>query len=379
MTRKLYDENSYTARFSARVLSCERVKNHFAVVLDATGFFPEGGGQAPDTGLLGGVQVTDVQETDGVIVHTCSSPLPVGETVEGEIHWPQRLHRMQQHSGEHILSGIVHAMTGFQNVGFHMGADCTTVDFSGRLSDETIAAIMAKANAVVRQNVAIRAWYPTLEELESLTFRSKKEINGPLRLVEIPGTDLCACCAPHVARTGQCGPIVILGRTVIHGGTRLQLLCGEAAMEHCTAVLAENRGISALLSAKPLETCSAVRRTLEEVEQLKLKLSQTTKDLYAALAETHRGRGNVLLFRESGDAGKLACAVAETCGGKCAVFLPTESGFRCAVAEKDGDLQTFGKTLFAALDGRGGGRGGLIQGSVTASRGEIELFFGRTI
>ena len=378
MTRKLYDENSYTARFSARVLSCEPVKDRFAVVLDATAFFPEGGGQAPDTGLLGGVEVTDVQEHGGVIVHTCLAPLLVGETVEGEINWPQRLGRMQQHSGEHILSGIVHAMTGFSNVGFHMGSDFTTVDFSGKLSDEAIAEVMAQANAVVRQNVPIRAWYPKEEELSSLTWRSKKEIEGPLRLVEIPGTDLCACCAPHVARTGECGPIVILGREVIHGGTRLQLLCGEAAMTHLTAVLAENRGISALLSAKPMETCAAVRRTLDEVGQLKLQLSQTTRELYAALAEAHQNRGNVLLFRESGDAGKLACAVAETCGGKCAMFIPAETGFRCAVAEKDGDLQAFGKELFSALGGRGG-RGGLIQGSVTANRREIEAYFGRTL
>ncbi len=379
MTRKLYDENSYLFRFTARVISCEPDGTRFSVTLDATAFFPEGGGQAPDTGTLGGAQVTDVQEKDGRILHTCLSPLPVGETVEGEICWPQRLHRMQQHSGEHILSGIVHAMTGFHNVGFHMGADCTTVDFSGRLSDETIAQVMAKANAVVRENVPIRAWYPTAEELASLTWRSKKEIDGPLRLVEIPGTDLCACCAPHVARTGECGPIVILGREVIHGGTRLQLLCGKAAMDYVSAVLVENRGISTLLSARPLETCAAVKRTLEEVGQLKLQLSQTVKELHAALAEAHRDVGDVLLFRETGDVGKLACAVAETCGGKCAVLVPTEGGFRCAVAEKDGDLQAFGKELFSALGGRGGGRGGLIQGTVTAAKSEIEAYFGRVL
>lgn len=379
MTRKLYDENAYTTRFTAKVLSCQPEGKAYSVILDATAFFPEGGGQAPDEGTLNGIPVLDVQETGGGIVHTCPAPLPVGETVEGEINWPLRLSRMQQHSGEHILSGIVNAMTGFSNVGFHMGADCTTVDFSGRLSDETISEVMEKANAVVRQNVAIRAWYPTREELSSLTWRSKKEIDGPLRLVEIPGADLCACCAPHVARTGEAGPIVILGREVIHGGTRLQLLCGKAAMDHVTAVLAENKGISALLSAKPLETCAAVKRTLDELGQLKLQLSQTAKELHTALAEAHRGKGNVLLFRENGDAGKLACAVAETCGGKCAVCIPAEGGWRCAVAEQNGDLQAFGKELFAALGGRGGGRGGLIQGSITANRAEIEAYFGRLI
>ena len=374
MTRKLYDENAYLDRFAAKVLSCQKTEKGYEVVLDATCFFPEGGGQAPDTGTLSGVSVTDVQMAGEEILHICDGPVPVGETVEGQILWPQRFSRMQQHSGEHILSGIVHAMTGFDNVGFHMGEDCTTVDFSGRLTDEILAAVMAKANETVQRDYPIRAWYPTEEELKSRDYRSKKALTGNVRLVEIEHTDLCACCAPHLSSTGQVGPMVILSRESFHGGTRLQLLCGKAAMDHITAVLGENRSISALLSAKSTETAAAVLRLTEELGRVKLQLSQTQKELYAALAAAYKDAGNVILFRENGDCGKLASAVAETCGGVCAVFVKAQDGFRYAMAKQGGDLQTLCRDFQRILGGKGGGRGGLVQGSVPAEKSRIEEY-----
>ena len=376
MTRKLYDENAYTAQFTAKVLSCEERDGAYLVALDATAFFPEGGGQAADGGTLNGIPVTDVQLVGDTVIHTLTKPLTVGETVQGEIDWATRFSRMQQHTGEHMLSGLVHSRTGYHNVGFHMGADCTTVDFSGKLSDEEIALLQREVNRLVQENLPVHTWYPTEAELQILSYRSKKEIDGALRLVKIAGVDLCACCAPHVSTTGQVGPVLILGRESIHGGTRLQMLCGSAATDYLLAALEQNKQVAAMLSAKPLETAAACKRLGEENGSLKLQLSQTAKELTAAVAEANRGKGNVLLFRESGDASKLACAVAEVCGGKCAVFLPTETGFRYAVAEQDGDLSAFVKELNAALQGRGGGRGGLVSGTVTASRREIEAYFG---
>lgn len=373
MTRKLYDENAYTVTFTAKVLSCEGN----AVVLDATAFFPEGGGQAPDKGTLNGIPVTDVQIAGGIITHTCLSPLPVGETVEGEIDWSTRFHRMQQHSGEHIVSGIVHAMKGYDNVGFHMGADCTTVDFSGKLTDEEIGEIQKKANETVTENRPIRAWYPAEEELSRLPYRSKKALTEAVRLVEIESTDLCACCAPHVRSTAEVGPIVILGREVIHGGTRLSMLCGSRAMEHISAVLEQNKAVSATLSAKPLETAAAVTRMAEELGNTKFRLAQTEKELYAALAEAYRGKGNTLLFRQSGDAGKLACAVSETCGGFCAVFVKTETGFRYAISGKN--VRQLGQDLHAVLGGKGGGKPTLVQGSIPAEKKDIEEFFNTSL
>ncbi len=369
MTRKLYDENAYTAVFTAKVLSCEGS----AVVLDQTAFFPEGGGQAADTGTLGGVAVTDVQEKDGVIYHTCAAPLPVGETVEGQILWAQRFSRMQQHSGEHVVSGLVHALFGYDNVGFHMGLDGITVDFSGKLTDDDLALLQEKANTVVWENRPIRAWYPAETELSALPYRSKKELTGSVRLVEIENIDLCACCAPHVAHTGEIGPIVILSRESFHGGTRLQMLCGERAFSHLASVLEQNKAVAALCSVKPHETHAAVSRLMGELGDVKQQLSQTAKELYATLAELHRGAGDVLLIREDCDAGKLAVAVGETCGGLCAVFVKTEAGFRYAVCGEN--AKEFTTALHAALGGKGGGKPNFVQGSVPAGKKEIENFW----
>lgn len=377
MTRKLYDENAYLTEFTANVLSCCRHGDYYAVVTDATAFFPEGGGQAPDTGTLGGAAVVDVQADGDVITHFCTAPLPEGESVTGKIDWSQRYSRMQQHSGEHIVSGIVCAMTGGSNVGFHMGADCTTVDFSVKLTDEEIREIQQKANDAVSENRAIRAWYPATEDLAALPYRSKKELTGAVRLVEIAETDLCACCAPHVKSTAEVGPIVFLGRESIHGGTRLQMLCGKRAMDYLLTVTEQNRGISAMLSAKPHETLPAVNRLSDELSKAKLQLAQTTRELYTALAEANHGKGNILLFRESGDAGKLACAVAETCGGFCAVFVKAETGFRYAVAGEN--VRDLSHSLHEKLGGKGGGKPELCQGSVPADRTAIEEFFGERL
>ena len=377
MTRKLYDENAYLRTFSANVLSCEEVKNGWAVVLDATAFFPEGGGQAADTGTLGGAKVMDVQIENGVITHFCASALPVGEPVEGEIDWPQRYDRMQQHSGEHIISGIVHRMTGYSNTGFHMGQDGTTVDFSGKLTDEQLTEIQANANRVVTENRAFTAWYPEKKELKSLEYRSKKEILEAVRMVEIDGIDRCACCAPHVHSAAETGPIVILGRESFHGGTRIHMLCGEKATAYLTRILEQNKGVSALLSAKPLETFAAVKRMADELGSVKFQINQAARELYSALAEVYRGKGSTVLFRESGDAGKLACAVSETCGGVCAVFVETENGFRYAISGEN--VRELGQKLHAQLGGKGGGKPDLVQGSVPAQRAEIEAFFGRQV
>lgn len=375
MTRKLYDEDAYLRAFSAKVLQCEEKRNNWAVVLDQTAFFPEGGGQAADTGMLGGVRVTDVQMENEVITHFCASPLPVGETVKGEIDWDQRYERMQQHSGEHIVSGIVHGLTGYDNVGFHMGLDATTVDFSGKLTDEQLMEIQVKANRVVTENRRISAWYPEENELKQLSYRSKKELLGAVHIVQIEGVDLCACCAPHVRSTAEAGPIILLSRESFHGGTRITMLCGEKATGYMLSVLEQNKGVSALLSAKPTQTLAAAQRMADELGSLKLHLSQTERELYAALAEVYRGKGSTVLFRDSGDAGKLACAIAETCGGYCAVFVKAENGFRYAIAGEN--ARELSQALHAGLGGKGGGKPSLCQGSIPAARAEIEAFFRR--
>ncbi len=375
MTRKLYDENAYMTQFSATVLSYMPAGNGYAVVLDQTAFFPEGGGQAADCGTLAGQSVLDVQLKDGVVYHYVKNPLAVGESVEGLVDWPTRLSRMRQHTGEHILSGVVHELTGYDNVGFHMGTDGITVDFSGVLTEEQLGAAVETANRIVMENRPVRAWYPTEDELKTLSYRSKKEITEAVRLVEIQGADLCACCAPHLSTTGQVGAIVVVQTEKIHGGSRILFRCGQEAQAYIAQILTGNKNISVLLSAKPTQTCAAVERMNQEVSALKFRESVALKEWYHTLAELHSGKGDVLLFPPCGDVGKIVMAVAETCGGKCAVFLSKDNGFIYAIAEKGGDLRPISKELHAVFGGKGGGRIELVQGYISTSKKSIEEFW----
>ena len=209
-TKQLYYVNSHISRFSATVLSCAETPKGYAVVLDQTAFYPEGGGQAADTGTLGTVRVLDTREQEERIVHFCDGPLNVGETVEGVIDYDLRFDRMQQHTGEHIVSGLINARWGFHNTGFHMGTESTTIDFDGVIPPEELPAIELQANEAVWKNLPVRCWVPSPEELPGVTYRTKRALPWPVRIVEVPGCDSCACCGIHVAATGAVGVIKIL-------------------------------------------------------------------------------------------------------------------------------------------------------------------------
>ena len=285
MTERLYYEDAHQRTFTARVASCAPGKHGFDVVLDRTCFYPEGGGQAGDTGLLGGVRVTDTHERDGEVVHYCESPLEIGAEVAGEIDWDARFERMQLHSGEHILSGLAHKHFGYENVGFHMGADFVTIDFNGMLDDAQLAMLEREANEAVWQDLPVEVTYPSPEELKTIPYRSKKELTGQVRIVTIPGYDICACCGTHVSRTGEIGPIRIFSCVKFHDGVRLEILCGRRAYEYVGRLIAENRKNSALLSAKPAETSAAVQRALDELAAQKLRAGQLETKLFARMAE----------------------------------------------------------------------------------------------
>ena len=205
MTEKLFYEDSHRTEFTAKVISCEEAKDGFCVVLDQTAFFPEGGGQYADTGILGNTEVTDVHEKNDVIFHSVTAPLEVGSIVSGKINWKERFEKMQQHTGEHIVSGIVHERFGYNNVGFHLGADYCTMDFDGPISKAQLKEIETEANEAVYRNLEVEVLYPSKEELKDMDYRSKIEIEGQVRIVKIPGYDVCACCAPHVKTTGEIG------------------------------------------------------------------------------------------------------------------------------------------------------------------------------
>ena len=378
-TERLYYQDSHLQVFSAAVTGCRVGKHGWDVTLDRTAFYPEGGGQPGDQGLLGGVAVTDTHEVGGEVIHFCDGPLEVGAVVEGRIDWARRFSLMQQHSGEHILSGLIHAAYGYDNVGFHMGRDAVTIDFNGMLDEAQLASLERQANRVIWQDQAVEVFWPTPEELARLPYRSKKALEGPVRLVRFPGADLCACCGTHVKRTGEIGLVKLLSCQKFHQGVRIEMLAGGRAMEYLTQVHDQNRQISGLLSAKPLETAAAAARLQQELAGSKFRAGQLEDQLFAQRAEGLRGAGDVLLFEENlrpDSLRRLTDAILGTCGGRCAVFSGTAEGFQYAIGQKDGDLRAFVKEMNAALNGRGGGKPGFVQGSVRASREEIARFFG---
>ena len=164
-TQKLYYEDAMLREFTATVTGCEKCENGYWVSLDRTAFYPEGGGQACDTGTLTGVRVLEVKETDGQVLHLCDGPLSVGDAVSGSIGWQQRFDRMQQHTGEHIVSGIIYQMFGAHNVGFHMGAEVTTIDFDVSIPQEALCDIEQRANEAIYRDLPVRCWIPEPEEL----------------------------------------------------------------------------------------------------------------------------------------------------------------------------------------------------------------------
>ena len=378
-TQKLYYLDAHQKTFTAAVLSCVPGKHGYDVVLDRTCFYPEGGGQPGDTGSLSGVRVTDTHERGDEIVHFCDAPLAVGETVEGAIDYDRRFSFMQLHSGEHILSGIVHRRFGYENVGFHMGTDFVTIDFSGMLGPDDLAAVEAEANEWIWKNIPIRITWPSPDELAAIPYRSKKELTGQVRIVTIPDVDICACCGTHVSNTGEIGFVKIFSCVKFHDGVRLEILCGRRALQYMSALVEQNRRVSGLLSAKPLQTADAAARLLEAEAALKLRAAQLEEQVFAQKAQALAGAGNVLLFEPPmtpDSVRRLTDLVMTACGGRAAVFAGSDAeGYKYAVGEADGDLRQFVKELNAELHGRGGGKPFFTQGSVAASRAGIEAFF----
>ena len=381
-TEKLYERDSHLREFTARVAACEPGPGGtFLVTLDRTAFYPKGGGQPWDTGVLGGAAVTEVHSRDGAVVHTCGRPLAPGETVAGCIDWPRRLDLMQQHSGEHIVSGLIHAAFGYDNVGFHIGHDVVTIDFNGELDDHQLAGIERRANEAVWADRPVRCWYPEPAELAAAAYRSKKALTGPVRLVEFPEADVCACCGTHVQRTGEIGPIRLLGAVRFRGGVRVELLCGGRALAYDRAVWEQNRRISNLLSAKPLETAAAAERMAGELARARERAGRLEAAAFARMAADCAGRGDVLLLEPELDADgvrRLATAVGEACGGRAAVFSPeADGGCRYALCCPGGGSTELCRAVNAALQGRGGGRPPLAQGSVRAGADAVRAFFAR--
>ncbi len=376
MTEKLFYLDSHLFSFRAKVLACEPVKGGYALELDRTAFFPEGGGQSADTGRIGEARISDVHERGGRILHSADRFLEPGTEVLCELDAEQRLRRMQNHSGEHILSGLTHRMTGYDNVGFHMGVDCMTIDFSGELDEDQLRRLETLANEAIRADLPIRAWFPSAEELAAIDYRSKKELDGAVRLVEVKGVDTCACCAPHVSRTGEVGLLKILSAERHRGGMRLTVICGMDALEDYRLRLESAGAVSRLLSVPREKIAAGVERVLAEQAKLKERSAALENELARRMAESFaETEGNLCVFDTLlGEVAlrELVNALAAKCGGFAAAFSGSdEEGFRYIIGSRHVDLRAKSRELNAAIQGRGGGTPEMIQGRAQATEAEI--------
>ncbi len=374
MTDKLYYDDAYIKSFSAQVLSCTENGGKYETVLSRTAFFPEGGGQPGDRGTIGSARVLDTVIKDGEIVHICSSP------VNGEcsctLDWGFRFSNMQQHSGEHIFSGILHSLTGFDNVGFHMSENEVTVDFSGPVTSETLLEAERKTNEIIYNNAAITCFCPPENEISDYDYRSKKEVDGALRLVKIDGADLCACCGTHVARAGEVGMVKVITSENYKGGVRIVLKIGSFALEDYIEKNNSVLEISASLCAKYGEVAGAVEKLKEKQNELRIELSDAKKEIVSLLARDYNetapfvidGRGDADFARMLADAGTAKVKTAFAFSGD------DKNGYKYAAASRSEDVRETGKALNAALRGRGGGKPEMIMGSVSASKEEIILY-----
>lgn len=367
MTQKLYYFDAYMSEFSANVISCDATEKGFAVVLDKTAFFPEGGGQPADTGFINSASVIDVQEVDGVIYHYCSEEFEAGENVGCSIDFDRRFLNMQLHSGEHVFSGYIHQLTGFDNVGFHMGESAVTVDFNGVVTPEVLSRAERLANEAVWNNLEIETIYPSEEELEEYDYRSKKEIDGQVRLVSIEDVDLCACCGTHVRYTGEIGMIKAVSMQNYKNGVRITLHAGARALENYDAINKSIRAAGALLAAKPSEVPAGVEHLLEKLNMQKAVITDLRLKLNAVKCEKiEPGTPYYLEIIAGGDA-KEAQKLCDMICEKAlvgAVFGESDEGVKYCIASRETDVRPIGEALNRALDGRGGGRAEMVQGSL---------------
>ena len=378
-TEKLYYAAPFLKTFTATVLDCQPGKNGYTVTLDRTAFYPEGGGQPADHGTLDGAAVTDVHEKNGVIFHNVDRAVEIGKTVSGFIDWARRFDHMQQHSGEHICSGLICGRYGCDNVGFHMGADIVTIDFNADIPWEVLLEIEGQANRYIQEDHPIDIQFHRGVELDAIDYRSKKPLEGDVRIVSFPGADCCACCGTHVLRSGQVGLVKFLSVQKFREGVRIELLCGQRALDYLSRTWEQAKTIGQHLSVKPVDAASAVERLEGELSTLKMRCAGLEEAVFAGIAAEQAGKGNALLFQppmKPDSVRKLADAVSKTCGGLAAVFAGEGSHYAYALGRADGqDISAAVKALNGALHGRGGGRNGCAQGSVEAVQSAIEAFF----
>ena len=379
MTEKLYDTDSYLSEFTCKVIGLYNNGDYICIETDRTAFFPEGGGQTCDKGTLDGVNVENIQIIDNRIWHFVKNSeenakkFQIGALIEGKIDVNKRFSDMQQHSGEHIFSGIVNSLYGYNNVGFHLGSEVVTLDFDGELKEDDICKVETLVNKAIWNNLEIKVTFPSDEELERIKYRSKIEIEGQVRLVEIPGIDICACCAPHVKFTGEIGIVRVVNFERYKGGTRVGILCGERALLDLRHKLKQNRLVSNLTSSKQDETAAAVERLKAENEKLKYDITGLTRELLTIKSQNIAPQDRIVIFDEKLQ-GKLlqdfAISIMDKGNEFVACFSGEKGSYRYCIVSKQVNLQPLCKAFNSQFSGRGGGKPEIVQGSASAESQE---------
>ncbi|MBQ2136246.1 MAG: alanyl-tRNA editing protein [Clostridia bacterium] len=380
MTQKLYENNSHIRDFCATVISCSESEAGYHIILDKTAFFPEGGGQASDKGTIGEAQITDVQTVEGEIIHFSDKPLVEGEEYECHIDWNRRFRYMQNHSGEHIICGLINKYFGFDNVGFHLGEDEVTMDINGILNREQLRMIENLANEAVYKNAKFSVLYPTAQELPDMEYRSKLDITEDVRIVTVEGYDACACCAPHVDSAGEIGIIKILDFFRMRDGIRIYIKCGFDALEDYEGRYMSTKLIADLLSAKQYEVSDAVEKLIGSIAEQKHINSELKKRLIEAKISVFGTKEEkTAVFEEGLDVKELqlyADGLYKLCGGIRGVFSKmADTNYNFAICGDATQLDKFFAEFKTKLNVRGGGRNGMVQGSVQNKREEISGVF----
>lgn len=378
MLDTLYYKDRFLKDFKTKVIDCIDDNGKILIELEETAFYPEGGGQPADTGIIDGIKVLDVQEKENKIYHLVENKIEVGKIVNCSIDFEKRFSNMQHHTAEHIISGLICKKYECNNVGFHMGKEFVTMDFNVILNKKQVEEIEKLANEAIYKNIDIVEKIVSEEEAEKIEYRSKKKISGNIRLVEVPGYDICACCGVHVKKTGEIGIIKLLSVEKYKTGSRIYMICGKRALENYNKEYEEMSKLSVLLSSKHDEIYNSVLELKEEIQELKIKNSKLRNQIFEKEVEEIKIQDINIIFKENLESNEIKCLcqlVKEKSTKIAAIFSKENSTYKYMIMSENFNANEISKVFNETLEGRGGGKPNMVQGQVTGSENEIRKIF----
>lgn len=359
----LYYKNNYLKEFETVVDSCIEENGKIKVVLKETAFYPEGGGQPADIGFIDGIKVLDVREKENIIYHILEKRIEEGKKVSCKIDFKERLSNMQSHTAEHIVSGIICKKFNTSNVGFHIGKDVVTMDFATSITEDELREIEKEANYAVYKNLDVIINVYSKEEAQKIDYRSKKELNEDIRIVEISGYDRCACCGVHVSKTGEIGIIKLLKVENYKSGVRIYMLAGEKAIEDYTEKYDQVNKISTLLSLKLNEVYIGVAHQLEEIENLKKEKAILKNTIMENEISKFENQRNIILEKENMEMNDMKnyCTKLKT---KASNISGVISNGKFILMSDTCDLKEVFNNIKQSVNVKGGGNNLLVQGQL---------------